>query len=205
MITFVLVVLTLFIIPGPAVILTLTQSVSGGRKHGFLTGLGIAVGDLIHTIALVIGLSAIISASAIAFDIIKYLGAAYLFYLGVRAFLEKSSMLSISSPQTNVNLKPAHSFTQGVLTEVLNPKTALFFLSFLPQFVHPENGSVVTQLMILGLTFVALSISYTTLLSFMAGSLSEWLSKNRTFSRLQGKVVGLIYLGLCVNMALQSK
>ncbi|MFC3885653.1 LysE family translocator [Bacillus songklensis] len=202
MIAFVLVVLTLFLIPGPAVMLTLAQSISGGRRNGIFTGLGIAVGDLIHTMASALGLSAILMTSALAFEMIKYLGAAYLFYLGVRAFLEKSTRLTMPSVEP---ANSSRSFTQAVLTEVLNPKTALFFLSFLPQFVHPENGSVVIQLLILGLTFVALSITYTTLIAIIAGSLSQWLSRNQTIARWQGKVVGFVYFGLCVHMALQHQ
>jgi threonine/homoserine/homoserine lactone efflux protein len=202
MIAFVLVVLTLFLIPGPAVMLTLAQSISGGRKNGIYTGLGIAVGDLIHTMALVLGISAILMTSALAFEVIKYLGAAYLFYLGVRAFLEKSTKFTMPSIEP---ANPGRSFSQAVLTEVLNPKTALFFLAFLPQFVHPDKGSVVIQLLILGLTFVVLSILYTTLLAMIAGSFSQWLSRNQTMARWQGKVVGFVYLGLSVHMALQSQ
>jgi threonine/homoserine/homoserine lactone efflux protein len=202
MIAFVLVVSTLFLIPGPAVMLTLAQSISGGRRNGIFTGLGIAVGDLIHTLALVLGLSAVLMTSALAFEVIKYLGAVYLFYLGIRAFLEKSLRFTMPSVKP---VNAARSFKQAVLTEVLNPKTSLFFLAFLPQFVHPEEGSVVNQLFILGLTFVALSIAYTTLIAFIAGSFSQWLSKNETIARWQGKVVGFIYFGLGVHMALQHQ
>jgi threonine/homoserine/homoserine lactone efflux protein len=202
MITFVLVVLTLFLIPGPAVMLTLAQSVKGGKRNGILTGVGIAVGDLIHTLASALGLSAILMTSAFAFEIIKYFGAAYLLYLGVRAFLEKSSRYSMPTVERT---KPSRSFTQAVITEVLNPKTALFFLSFLPQFVYPDQGPVVTQLFILGLTFVALSITYTTLIAFMAGSMSQWLFKNQTFASWQGKFVGFVYFGLGIHIALQQK
>lgn len=141
--------------------------------------------------------------SAIAFDMIKYLGVAYLLYLGVRAFLEKTSLLTIPSVEEYTN--PTRSFTQAVLTEVLNPKTALFFLSFLPQFVHPEQGSVVTQLFILGLTFVGLSIVYTTLLAFIAGTVSKWLSRNKMIASWQGKVIAFVYFGLGIHMALQHQ
>lgn len=97
------------------------------------------------------------------------------------------------------------AFRQAILTEVLNPKTALFFLSFLPQFVCPEEGQVVIQLLVLGLTFVALSILYTTLLAFTAGSLGQWLSRHQGIARWQGKVMGLIYIGLGVQIALQNR
>ncbi|OLN22417.1 lysine transporter LysE [Domibacillus antri] len=202
MIAFIIVVLTLFLIPGPAVMLTLAQSVSGGRRNGIFTGLGIAVGDLIHTLALVLGLSAVLMTSAHAFEIIKYLGAAYLFYLGVRAFIEKSAAFTVPSVH---RVSARRSFQQAVLTEVLNPKTALFFLTFLPQFVRPDNVSVVIQLLILGLTFVGLSIAYTTLIAFLAGLVSQWLSRNKTIARWQGKVGGVVYLGLGINLALQHQ
>jgi threonine/homoserine/homoserine lactone efflux protein len=202
MIAFVLIVLTLFLIPGPAVMLTLGQSISGGRRNGFVTGAGIAVGDLIHTMASTLGLSAILMTSALAFEFVKYLGAAYLCYLGIRAFLEKQANLSI--PEIERTTK-SQTFAQAILIEVLNPKTALFFLSFLPQFIKPEEGSVIVQLLILGLTFVALSITYTTLIACIAGSMSQWLSRNQTISRWQGKVVGFIYLGLSVHMVLQHQ
>jgi len=187
MITFVLVVLALFLIPGPAVMLTLARSISGGRRIGIYTGIGIAVGDLIHTLA---------------FEVVKYLGAAYLFYLGVRAFLEKSAGIHMPSVQ---RIDSHRAFRQAVLTEVLNPKTALFFLSFLPQFVQPEDGQVIIQLLVLGLTFVTLSIFYTTLLAFTAGSLGQWLSQHQGIARWQGKIMGFIYSGLGVQIALQHQ
>ncbi|WP_095532632.1 LysE family translocator [Domibacillus epiphyticus] len=202
MIAFVLVVLTLFLIPGPAVMLTLAQSISGGRRNGIFTGLGIAVGDLIHTMALVLGLSAVLMTSAHAFEVIKYLGAAYLFYLGIRAFLEKSSRFTVPSVE---RVSVRRSFNQAVLTEVLNPKTSLFFLAFLPQFVRPADGTVVLQLLTLGLTFVALSIAYTTLIALLAGSVSQWLSKNKMLADWQGKVVGFVYFGLGIHLALQHQ
>ncbi|GEN36280.1 LysE family translocator [Aneurinibacillus danicus] len=202
MITFVLVVLALFLIPGPAVMLTLARSISGGRRIGIYTGIGIAVGDLIHTLALTLGLSAILMTSALAFEVVKYLGAAYLFYLGVRAFLEKSAGIHMPSVQ---RIDSHRAFRQAVLTEVLNPKTALFFLSFLPQFVQPEDGQVIIQLLVLGLTFVTLSIFYTTLLAFTAGSLGQWLSQHQGIARWQGKIMGFIYSGLGVQIALQHQ
>lgn len=203
MVAFVLVVLTLFVIPGPAVMLTLAQSISGGKRNGIFTGLGIAVGDLIHTMASVLGLSAILMTSAFAFEIVKYLGAAYLLFLGIRALIEKSKKLSVPTPEDHTVSR--RSFTQAIVTEVLNPKTALFFLAFLPQFTRPEEGSIITQLLILGLTFVLLSILYTTFIAMVAGSVSQWLSENQTFSRWQGKVIGVVYVGLGVHMALQSQ
>lgn len=202
MITFILVVLALFLIPGPAVFLTVARSVSGGRKAGIYTGIGIAVGDLIHTVASVLGLSAILMTSAFAFGIVKYLGAAYLVYLGVKAILEKPTKQDMPNVQT---VNPGQAFRQAVWIELLNPKTALFFLAFLPQFVRPEGHPVILQLLILGLTFVAMSIIYTTLLAFAAGSVGQWLNRQGAFSHRLGKVVGTIYIGLGLQLVFQNR
>jgi threonine/homoserine/homoserine lactone efflux protein len=203
MVTFVFVVLVLFLVPGPAVLLTISQTARGGMKTGFITGIGIAVGDLIHTIAAVLGLSAILMTSALAFEIVKYLGAAYLIFLGIRTILEKSKKQS--KPEEK-KIKPGMTFRQAVLIELLNPKTALFFLAFLPQFVRNNGTSVVFQLLILGLTFVLMSILYTTLLAFLTSSLgNQFFSKTSRFSQWQGKIVGTIYIGLALKLALQHQ
>lgn len=202
--TFVLVVLVLFLIPGPAVLLTLTQTVKGGLKAGIITGVGIAVGDLIHTVAAVLGLSAILMTSAVAFELVKYLGAAYLIFLGIKALFEKTKKQPEKAPGKKEN--SAVSFRQALLIELLNPKTALFFLAFLPQFVQPGGAPVVFQLLTLGLTFVLMSILYTTLLAFLTSSIGDKLfQKNGRMSRWQGKVVGTIYIGLGLQLVFQSQ
>jgi RhtB (resistance to homoserine/threonine) family protein len=201
---FILVVLVLFLIPGPAVLLTVTQTVKGGLKAGIITGVGIAVGDLIHTIAAVLGLSAILMTSALAFEMVKYLGAAYLIFLGIKAMLEKTKRHDQTVEKKTE--KPAVSFRQALLIELLNPKTALFFLAFLPQFVRDDGFPVVYQLLGLGLTFVLMSILYTTTLSFLASSLGNKLfSKNSRISRWQGKIVGSIYIGLGLQLVFQNQ
>jgi RhtB (resistance to homoserine/threonine) family protein len=203
MLMFVLVVLTLFIIPGPAVLLTVSQSVKGGRKAGIFTGIGIAVGDLIHTLVSVLGLSAILLTSALAFEIIKYLGAAYLVYLGIRSLLERYKKAELPEAK---KINPHLAFRQAILIELLNPKTALFFLAFLPQFVRPEGLPVVYQLLILGLTFVLMSILYTTVIALVAGSVSKWISrKSSGMSGWPSRVIGLIYIGLGLQLALQNQ
>ncbi|WP_045517048.1 LysE family translocator [Neobacillus niacini] len=200
---FILVVLVLFLIPGPAVLLTLTQTARGGLKAGIITGVGIAVGDLLHTVAAVLGLSAILMTSALAFEVIKYLGAAYLIYLGIKSFLEKTKK---QEKPVNKKVNTAMSFRQALLIELLNPKTALFFLAFLPQFVVTDGSPVVFQLLTLGLIFVLMSIMYTSLLSFLASSLGNKLfSKESKMSRWQGKLVGTIYIGLGLQLVFQSQ
>ena len=203
MVAFILVVLVLFLVPGPAVLLTITQTAKGGLKAGIVTGVGIAIGDLIHTIAAVLGLSAILMTSALAFETIKYLGAAYLIYLGITAIFEKTK--KTTKPDVK-KAKPSISFRQAILIELLNPKTALFFLAFLPQFVRSDGYPVVYQLLILGLTFVLMSILYTTLLAFLTSSVGNKLfKKNRVITRWQGKVVGSIYIALGLKLTLQSQ
>ena len=127
-------------------LLVLSRTVQAGRKTGVMTGLGIAAGDFVHTIFAAVGLSAVLMTSAIAFNAVKFIGAAYLIYLGIRAIRAKQGNPSL--PKVSA-VTPARAFLQAVPAEVLNPKTALFFLAFMPQFVHPERGSVFFQFAII--------------------------------------------------------
>jgi threonine/homoserine/homoserine lactone efflux protein len=200
--TYATVVLGLFLVPGPAVLLTLARATTGGRRVGIATGVGIAAGDLLHTTMASFGLSAVLMTSALAFDIVKFAGATYLVYLGVRALFEKTDDLHLA-PSRLVSAPQA--LRQGVMTEVLNPKTALFFLAFLPQFVHPERGFVFGQFAVLGLVFVGMSAAYITLIALAAGQVSRWLRRNKRVGRWQGRVVGTIYITLGVRLALEER
>lgn len=137
--TYLAVVLGFVFIPGPAVLMTLTRAASSGMSVGIATGFGIAIGDLIHTAMIVFGFSAIIVKSLLLFSLVKYLGAAYLIYLGYKAITDKSEIYGL--PQ-QAKITPFYALKQGVVAEVLNPKSALFFLSFLPQFVDPVSGAI---------------------------------------------------------------
>ncbi|MGG7620843.1 LysE family translocator [Bacillus coreaensis] len=205
MLTFIFVVLLLFLIPGPAVFLTITQTIKGGKKNGIVTGLGIAVGDFLHTLAAVLGLSAILMTSSFAFEIVKYLGSAYLVYLGIRAIIEKAQKVEpIDKRESNSN--PNISFRQAMLIELLNPKTSLFFLAFLPQFVKSGDTPVAIQLLVLGLTFVLMSITYTTSLVLVTSTIGNKLfAKTKKSAKWMGKVVGLVYIGLGIKLALQTQ
>lgn len=150
LIAYVVVVLGFVFIPGPATLLTVARATSSGTKAGIATGIGIAAGDLIHTFMAIVGISAVIAASAVLFGIIKYVGAAYLVYLGIRAILERTP---INLAAGALPISAGKAFRQAIVAEVLNPKTALFFLAFLPQFVVPKNGSVALQLTVLGALF----------------------------------------------------
>lgn len=196
------VVALLFIVPGPAVILTLARSISGGARAGVATGAGIAIGDLLHTLAAVIGLSAILMTSSLAYEMVRYLGAAYLIYLGVVALLEQSQDLNVPSIPP---IKPVRAFRQAVIIEVLNPKTALFFLAFLPQFTDPSRGAIWIQLLVLGTIFVMMSFAFTSLLALGAARISKWLGRHSSIGRWQGKFIGGIYIALGLQLAFQER
>lgn len=202
LVTYALIVLGFVFIPGPATLLTVARATTSGTKVGLATGAGITVGDFLHTIMAVIGISAIIAASATLFTLVKYLGAAYLVYLGVKAMCQKTS---VDLGQGRVPITAPQAFRQAVLAEVLNPKTALFFLAFLPQFVAPENGYVVGQLMLFGLVFALIGFFSTLVYSVAAGGLGRFLRRHPTVLKWQGKVVGTIYCALGVRLALQER
>jgi threonine/homoserine/homoserine lactone efflux protein len=202
LITYILIVLGFVFIPGPATLLTIARAASSGTKVGIATGAGIAAGDVIHTSMAIVGLSAIIATSALLFSIVKYAGAGFLIYLGIRAMLDKAPIkLDDGTPA----ISAGRAFRQAVLTEVLNPKTALFFLAFLPQFVRPENGSAALQLAALGIVFVLLGLLSTVVFAVGAGRLGNFLRRHPAVVKWQGKVVGTIYCAVGVRLALQER
>ncbi len=189
-------------IPGPATLLTVARATTSGTRVGIATGAGIAAGDVVHTAMAIVGISAVIATSAVLFTVVKYLGAAYLVYLGIRAFFEPAQD---DMSQGRLPITTGQAFRQAILAEVLNPKTALFFLAFLPQFVAPENGQVALQLGIFGLIFVALGLVSTVVFAVGAGGLGGFLRRNPAVLRWQGKVVGSIYCALGLRLALQER
>lgn len=199
--TYIAIVLGFVFIPGPATMLIVARSSSSGKRVGIATSAGIALGDMIHTIFAIVGISAIIAASALLFSIIKYLGAAYLIYLGIRAMLEKNATYD---EDNIVKITPKKAFQQAILVEVLNPKTALFFLAFLPQFVDPEIGMVSLQLCIFGILFLIIGFFSTIVFALGADVLGQKLRKNSNLSRWQGKFVGSIYCLLGAKLAMQD-
>ncbi|CBW75273.1 LysE family translocator [Mycetohabitans rhizoxinica] len=201
--TFVVVVLGLLLIPGPAVLLVLTRTVQGGRKIGVFTGLGVAAGDLIHTLCAAVGLSALLMTSALAFNIVKLAGVAYLLYLGVQALLEKSTLGYARTPRPAA-VPPKKAFVQAMLVEVLNPEVALFFLAFLPQFAHPERGATFWQFIVLGLIFVAIGTLYLTAVIFSIRSLGRIMSRLHWLRRWEKKIIGIIFVLLGLKLAMQQ-
>ena len=199
---FIVIVLGLFLIPGPAVLLIATRTAQSGRKVGIMTGLGVATGDLIHTLFAAVGLSAILMTSALAFNVVKYAGVAYLVYLGIRAILEKPSDPQMPKVSHVTN---GSAYRQAIVVEVLNPKTALFFLAFLPQFVQPAQGSTIVQFLILGIIFVLMSVIYTTLFALSIGYLGRFVKRISWMNRWSGKIVGAVYIGIGLRVAMQSR
>lgn len=200
--TYALIVLGFVFIPGPATLLTVARATTSGTRVGIATGAGITAGDFLHTLMAVVGISAIIAASATLFALVKYAGAAYLVYLGLRAIFDRATP---DLGQGRVPITAGLAFRQAILAEVLNPKTALFFLAFLPQFVAPENGMVAAQLVVLGLVFALIGFFSTIVYSVAAGGLGRFLRRNPVVLRWQGKVVGGIYCGLGLRLALQER
>jgi len=195
---FLLAALGLLLIPGPSVLYIITRSVAQGRRAGLASVLGIELASLIHAVAASLGLSALLLTSALAFSVVKYVGAAYLIYMGVRTLLtrQEHQPASVSAPKSLLEL-----FTQGFLVNLLNPKTALFFYAFLPQFVNPARGAVAGQILLLGALFVLLASCTDSLYALLSSTLGQWLTHNVGFRRIQRYVTGSIYIMLGVTAA----
>ena len=185
---FSLATLALLLVPGPAVLYIVAQSVDHGRLAGFVSVAGVHLGTLVHTFAAAIGLSALIVSSAVAFSVVKYAGAAYLVYLGVRRLLERTPPVATAPRGGSL----ARLFWRGALVNVLNPKTALFFFAFLPQFVDAEQ-TVWSQVVVFGLLFVGLGFVSDGLYALTAGTLGGWLRRRPGILRWGS---GSVYVGL---------
>jgi threonine/homoserine/homoserine lactone efflux protein len=187
---FCLAAVALLAIPGPAVLYIVVQSAEQGRRAGLASVAGIHVGSLVHVAAATVGLSALIVASAVAFSVVKFAGAAYLVYLGVRKLLERPVVTEAGrAPPEPLR----RSFTRGIVVNVLNPKTALFFLAFLPQFVDRGRGDVWSQVLVLGLLFVLLGLVSDSLYALAAGTVGGLIRRRRTALRYGS---GAVYIGL---------
>jgi threonine/homoserine/homoserine lactone efflux protein len=191
--------LALLLVPGPSVLYIVTRSVSQGRSAGLVSMLGVHVGSVVHVTAAALGLSALLASSATAFAIVKYLGAAYLIWLGVQKLRNRKAPVEEVTP---VRVARRRLFGQGVVVNVLNPKTAIFFLAFLPQFVHPDRGPVAVQVLVLGACFIVLGLisdgSYALLAGMLAGRLRRSLRGRRRLDRASG----VVFLGLGATAAL---
>jgi threonine/homoserine/homoserine lactone efflux protein len=192
--------LALAVVPGPAVLYIVTQSVDQGRAAGVVSALGIAVGGLVHATAATLGLSALLASSATAFAIVKYAGAAYLVVLGVLRLLRRDD------PEVEGRVTRARKrlFRDGVVVNVLNPKTALFFLAFLPQFVDPEGTVAAAQIFVLGLIFVSIAFLSDSLWALTAGTLGGVLKRSRVYLGVRRWVSGTVFVALGLSAARTS-
>jgi threonine/homoserine/homoserine lactone efflux protein len=190
----------LLIIPGPAVLYIVNRSVSDGRKAGLSAVAGLSLGNTVHAIAAAAGLSAVLATSAAAFNAVKWLGAGYLIYVGVRTLMQPAT--EIDPDQPGVSAKRA--FTQGIVVNVLNPKVALFFLSFLPQFIKPELGRPGVQALALGMVFVAIGACTDSIYSLLASGLREVLLRGKALPFIRRWVAGSVFIGLGLVAATAS-
>lgn len=196
---FAIAALVLLLIPGPAVLYITARGIQQGRRAGLLSAAGVGIGNLFQVMAATLGLSALILSSAVAFSAVKYAGAAYLIYLGIRTLLTRDRSVAIPSPAKE---RLGRIFGQGIVVSTLNPKTALFFLAFLPQFVDRSRGAVPEQVLLLGILFVAIGVCTDGLYGFLSGTIGGWLRAHVGFFRLQRYVSGTIYIGLGLTTAL---
>lgn len=190
--------LILLVTPGPAVFYIVARSIDQGRLAGVVSTLGVAAGSCVHSLAAALGVSAILASSATAFTVVKLIGAGYLIYLGVRKFLVPDPVetdLAVARRQLR------EIFVQGIVVNVLNPKTALFFLAFLPQFVDVSKGHVALQMILLGVMFAALGILSDGLYAIAAGTFGRWLKRHAGVLKAQRYFAGSVYLGLGVLTA----
>jgi threonine/homoserine/homoserine lactone efflux protein len=192
--------LVLLLIPGPAVLYIVSQSVEHGRRAGLVATLGVHAGTMVHIAAAALGLSAILVSSSLAFAAVRLVGAAYLIYLGLRTLLDRSGGEGTATPPREARL--ARIFRQGVLVNVTNPKTALFFFAFLPQFVDPHGAAVPEQIVALGLTFALLGLVTDSLWGIAAGSAAGWVKGRSAVRNVQRWITGCVFIGLGVATAL---
>ena len=184
--------------PGPDTVYILGRSIAQGREAGVASALGISVGSIFHTCAAALGLSAILATSALAFGTIKLLGGAYLIFLGIKMLLDQRKELSLPSNFRRPTTIAA--FRQGILTNVLNPKVALFFLAFLPQFIDPSSSTKLPAFLLLGFTFVTTGTIWCLVLAWFASVFSERLRKNETISQWLNRTAGALFVFLGVRL-----
>ena len=197
---FVAAALTLLLIPGPAVLYIVSRSVEQGRLAGFVSDLGIHTATLVHVVAASLGLSALLMSSALAFAVVKYLGAAYLIWLGLRK-LFGSNGAPAEEPASR-RLSHLRLYRDGFIVNLLNPKTALFFLAFLPQFVEVGRGHVAMQVAFFGLLFAGLGLLTDGCYAMAAGTAGNWIKRNRGYLRFERYVSGTVLVGLGLTTAL---
>lgn len=187
--------------PGPDMLYVIGRSVGQGRKAGVVSSLGVFVGCWAHILSAAFGIAALLRSSPVAFNVVRYAGAAYLIYLGIKMLAQKTDL---SSQQLKAESLGA-IFRQGAITNVLNPKVAIFFLAFLPQFIDAHRGSVALQIIVLGLIFNVGGTLVNLAVAYAGGTLGELLRRNQSIARLQRRFTGLIFVGLGLRLAWQKR
>lgn len=184
--------LALLVIPGPAVLYIINRSVADGRNVALAAVAGLEIGNFMHVIAATVGLSAVIATSAAAFSAVKWIGAGYLIYIGIRTLATKAQAVN----QLNDPMSRRRAFTQGIVVNTFNPKVALFFLSFLPQFIDADRGSAALQSLVLGSTFVVLGCISDSLFAILASALRGTLLRGKSLPIVQRYVAGSVFIAL---------
>lgn len=188
--------------PGPDNIFVLTQSAVHGRKAGFVVTLGLCSGLLVHTAAVSLGVAAIFQTSALAFNLLKLVGAMYLLYLAWQAFRASTADLS-GAGETRMDLRKL--YYRGVIMNLTNPKVAIFFLAFLPQFADPGTGSIAIQMLMLGGLFIVSALVVFGAISWSAGFLGEWLKRSAKAQVVVNRIAGTIFIGLALKLAMSER
>ena len=194
--------LALLLVPGPAVVYIVTRSVAQGRAAGLVSVLGVHAGSVVHVTAAALGISALLAASATAFAIVKYLGAAYLVYLGVRKLIKRSGE---EEPFETRRASRSRLFSEGFVVNLLNPKTAIFFLAFLPQFADPSRGPLAPQIVLLGLIWIVLGMASDGSYALLSSALAGRLRRSARVRRRLDVGSGVVYLGLGAVAALTTE
>lgn len=195
--------LALIATPGQDNIYIVTRGISQGRRTALISAWGVCSGLIVHTTFAAVGLSALLAKSAVAFSVVKYVGAAYLVYLGVRTILSRESFSPLEDGTPDAGT--AKVFFQGVLSNVLNPKVALFFLAFLPQFVNAEAGGSAAQFLFLGLVFALVALLLTSVIALFSGALGDWMWRRPRFADALRWLTGSVLVGLGLRLAFSDR
>ena len=196
----------LTIAPGPDIIYVLTRGITQGRKAGWAAALGFATGVVFHTALAALGIAALIRSSELAFTLVRYAGAAYLIYIGIRAVMSKSSFApQVDGDKRALNVALWTIYKQSVIGNVLNPKVTLFFLSFLPQFVNAKSANVEMQMVLLGVIFMVQTVLIFGAVALFSGFIGDWLKRKPAIADRLSLIAGLTFIGLGIRVALPDR
>ncbi|WP_136808860.1 LysE family translocator [Desulfosediminicola flagellatus] len=188
--------------PGPDNLFVLAQSAQHGKRAGLVVTVGLCTGILVHTAAVSLGVAAIFQTSALAFNALKYIGAAYLIYLAYQSFKAGGGVDSTGAVK---KLQLNKLYFRGVIMNVTNPKVSIFFLAFLPQFVNPEYGPIIPQMMVLGALFIVSTILIFGGVSLLAGTFGEWLAKSERATKILNRIAGSVFAGLALKLIMVKR